>query len=100
MDSQDFSDEYSDISSVVSSDEISILSKDTDEEAEEIVATSLEPYQFEPIDANTSDTTDEDESSSDEEPVEKLPDDMSWYDYSTTTCQLIFQFLQVPLWKL
>jgi len=52
MDSQDFSDEYSDISSVVSSNEISILSKDTDEEAEEIAATSLEPYQFEPIDAN------------------------------------------------
>jgi len=52
------------------------------------------------IDSNASDTTDEDESSSDEELVEKLPDDMSWYDYSTTTCQLIFQFLQVPLWKL
>jgi len=97
MDSLDFSDEYSDISSVVSSDEIR---KDTDEEAEEITAISLEPYQFEPIDANISDTTDEDESSSDEEPIEKLPDDMSWYDYSTITFQLIFQFLQVPLWKL
>jgi len=61
---------------MVSSDEISILSKDTDKEAEEITATSFEPYKFEPIDTNASNTTDEDESSSDEELVEKLPDDM------------------------
>ena len=104
IDSQDISDEYSDVSSLVSSDKMSIFSEDTDdhEDTEEITGTSLEPYQFEPIDANASDTDQltEDESSSDEELLGKLPNDMNWYDHSTTTCQLIIQFPQVSLWQL
>ena len=104
IDSQDVSDEYSDVSSSVSSDEMSIFSEDIDdhEDTEEMTGTSLEPYQFKPIDANASDTDrlTEDESSSDEELLGKLPNDMSWYDHSTTTCQLIIQFLQVSLWQL
>ena len=87
---------------------MSIFSEDTDyhEDTEEIAGTSLEPYKLEPIDANlnanASDTDQltEDESSSDEELLGKLPNDMSWYDYSTTTCHLIIQFLQVSLWQL
>ena len=73
------SDECSDISSLVSSNKVSIL-RQRCEETDEITATSLEPYHFEPIDPNASDT-DEDESS-DEEPVGKFPYDMNWYDYS------------------
>ena len=44
--SQDISDEYSDISSLVSSKEMSIFSEDTDdhEDTEDIAGTSLEPY--------------------------------------------------------
>ena len=96
------SDEYSDVSSLVSSNEMSIFSEDTDEETEETAINSLEPYQFEPIDATASDSSQltEDESSSDEEQFSKLPNDMSWYDYSTTASQLIIPFLQVPLWQL
>ena len=58
IDSQDISDEYSDVSSLVSSDEMCLFSEDTDnhEDTEEIAGIFLEPYQFEPIDANTSDT--------------------------------------------
>ena len=103
IDSQDISDEHSDVSSLVSSNEMSIFSKDTDnhEDTEEMTGTSLEPYQLEPIDANTSDTDrlTEDKSSSDEELLGKLPNDMSWYDHSTATCQLIIQFLQVSMWQ-
>ena len=57
IDSQDISDEYSDVSSLVSSDKMSILSEDTDdhEGTEEMTGTSLEPYQFEPIDATDTD---------------------------------------------
>ncbi|XP_065918938.1 uncharacterized protein [Dysidea avara] len=66
---------------------MSIFSEDTDyhEDTEEIAGTSLEPYKLEPIDANlnanASDTDQltEDESSSDEELLGKLPNDMSWY---------------------
>ncbi|XP_065892577.1 uncharacterized protein [Dysidea avara] len=74
------SDEYSDVSSLVSSNEISIFNEDTDEETEETAINSLEPYQFEPIDATASDSSQltEDESSSDEEQFSKLPNDMSW----------------------
>jgi len=89
MDSRDFSDEESDITSLVSSNKLSIFSQDTDEETEIITANSLEPYQFEPIDTNAS-NMDKNESSSDEELVAKLPNDMSWYYYSTITCKLIF----------
>jgi len=77
MDSRDFSNEESDITSLVSSDEINIFNQDTDEEIEEITANSLEPYQFEPIASDM----DENDSSSDEELVTKLPKDMSWYYY-------------------
>ena len=84
MDSGDVSEGYSDVSSLVLSEEIEIFSEDTDEEMEEITGTSLEPYQFEPVEANTtSDTSSntdqsEDESSSDEELLEGLPKDLSW----------------------
>ena len=88
MDSGDVSDEYNDVSSLVSSEKIEIFSEDTDEETEEITGTSLVPYQFEPVEANTltnttSDTSSntdqsEDESSSDEELLERLPKDLSW----------------------
>ena len=46
MDSGDVSEGYSDVSSLVLSEEIEIFSEDTDEEMEEITGTSLEPYQF------------------------------------------------------
>jgi len=55
----------------VSNNEMSIFSKGIDEQTNEIASTSPEPYQFKPVDANAS-NTDEDESS-DEEPVGKLP---------------------------
>ena len=101
IDSQDISDEYSDVSSLGSSDKMSIFSEDTDnhEDTEEMTGTTLEPYQFEPIDAIASDTDrlTEDESLSDEELLGKLSNDMSWHDHSATTCQLIIQFLQVSL---
>ena len=64
--------------------EIEIFSEDTDGEMEEIAGSSLELYQFEPVEANTtSDTSSntdqsEDESSSDEELLERLPKDLSW----------------------
>ena len=52
---------------MVSSNEMSNFSEDTDEDldTEEIAGTSLETYQFEPIDANASNTDQltEDESS-------------------------------------
>ena len=81
--SKDSSDECKDSSSVtyslISSDEMGIFSKDIDSETEEIAVTSLEPYQFEPADAysSNSDEPSEDECASSDE--EKLPDDMSWY---------------------
>ena len=86
MNSEDVSKGYSDVSSSVSCVEIEIFSEDTDEETEEITGhrTSLEPYQFKPVEANTtSDTSSntdqfEDESSSDEELLERLPKDLSW----------------------
>jgi len=55
-----------------------IFSEDMDSETEEIAVTSLEPYQFEPADAYSSDLDElsEDECASSDE--EKLPDDMRW----------------------
>jgi len=52
--SNEYRDVSSEVSSSVSSNEMSILSEGTDEETEEITGTSLEPYHFEPIDANAS----------------------------------------------
>ena len=44
----------SDVSSTVSSEEIDILSEDTDEETDKIAGQTLEPYQYKPV--KTSDT--------------------------------------------
>ena len=77
--SEDLYEGYSDVSSIVSSKEIGIFSEDTDEETEEIPGKTLDPYQFEPVEASDMDQSDyEDGSSSDEELVEILPEDMSW----------------------
>ena len=55
MDSQDIYDENNNISSLVSSNKITIFSNYTDgKKTEEIDATSLELYQFEPVNANAS----------------------------------------------
>ena len=79
MNSEDLYEGYSDLSSIVSSEEIDIFSKDTDEEAEEIAGKTLEPYQFEPVEGSDTDQSDyEDGSSSDEELLEIFPEDMSW----------------------
>ena len=67
-DSEDVYEGYSDVSS-----------EDTDEETEEIAGKTLEPYQFEPVEASDTDQSDyEEESSSDEELLGILPEDMSW----------------------
>ena len=77
--SEDLYEGYSNVSSIVSSKEIDIFSEDTDEEMEEIPGKTLEPYQFELVEASDTDQSDyEDVSSSDEELVEILPEDMSW----------------------
>lgn len=77
--SSDISEGYIDVSSSVSSEVIDILSEDTDEETEEIAGKTLEPYQFEPVEASDTDRFDyEDESSSDEELLGILLKDMSW----------------------
>ena len=55
MNSEDLYEEYSDVSSIVSSKEIDIFNKDTDEEMEEIASKTLEPYQFEPVEASDTD---------------------------------------------
>ena len=79
MNLEDLYEGYSNVSSIISSKEIDIFSKDTDEGAEEIPGKTLEPYQFEPVEASDTDQSDyEDGSSSDEELLEILPEDMSW----------------------
>jgi len=61
-----FSDEESNITSLISNNKVSIFSQDTDEET---AANSLEPYQLDTNDSNM----DENESSSDEELVRSYP---------------------------
>ena len=79
MNSEDLSEGYSDVSSIVSSKELDIFNEDTDEKMEEIARKTLEPYQFEPVEVSDTDQSDyEDVSSSDEELLEILPKDMSW----------------------
>ena len=79
MNSEDLSEGYNDVSSIVSSKEIDIFNEDTDEETEEIAGKTLEPYQFKPVEASDTDQSDyEDVLSSDEELLEILPEDMSW----------------------
>ena len=76
MNSEDLSEGYSNVSSIVSSKEIDIFSEDTDEKMEEIAGKTLEPYQFKPVEVSDTDHSDyEDVSSSDE--VVILPEDMS-----------------------
>ena len=79
-----------------------IFSEDTDSETEEIAVTSLEPYQFEPPDAYSSDSDElsEDEcTSSDEESV-------WWYELVQTLDNYFVPLsddlmsIQVSLWKL
>ena len=74
--SEDLYEGYSDVSSIVSSKEIGIFSEDTDEETAEIPGKT---HQFEPVEASDMDQSDYvDGSSSDEELVEILPENMSW----------------------
>ena len=76
MNSEDLSEGYSNVSSIVSSKEIDIFSEDTDEKMEEIAGKTLEAYQFKPVEVSDTDHSDyEDVSSSDE--VVILPEDMS-----------------------
>ena len=56
--SEDLYEGYSDVSSIVSSKEIGIFGEDTDAEMEEIPGKTLDPYQFEPVEASDTDQSD------------------------------------------
>ena len=58
---------------------IHIFSEDTDKETDEIAGQTLEPYQYKPVETSDTEPSDfEDESSSDEELMGILPENMSW----------------------